>query len=357
MRWMHLVASAAVAAGIAWPAPQAPYPDGLYAEVRTVKGTIVLQLEFEKTPMTVANFVGLAEGTIDNSLRPPGVPFYDGSRFYRVVPGHVIQTGSREASEAVGIGYQFPNEIRLPELNHGRAGMLNMANSGPNTNTCHWCITLGDRSYLDGDYTVFGHVIRGMDVVFSIAQGDEIASVRIVRVGEAAQRFRPTTVSFRRMADEARARVRVEEAKKKADEEKMIATRWPSAETASNGVRSILTRKGQGPVPAAGEILRVRYSGASLGGWTFVSTADGGRPSFGAAPEPFDFVAGRAAVQVNRGFDAIVSRMTHGETRTIIVPAALAYGVPGFYEKEKPGQKRFHISPNTTLVYEVEVLR
>src|SRR5271155_2556912 len=130
------------------------YSEGLYAELRTTKGLIVMQLEFEKTPMTVANFVGLAEGTIENKALPLGKPFFDGTVFHRVVPGHVIQAGRPVATET-GPGYTFPNEID-PTLNHGRAGMVGMANSGPHTNSSQFYVTLGDRSYLDGNYTVFG---------------------------------------------------------------------------------------------------------------------------------------------------------------------------------------------------------
>ncbi len=136
------------------PACRGPkYPDGVYAEVTTNKGLIVLELEFEKTPMTAANFVGLAEGTIDNAAFAPGRPFFDGTKWHRVVAGHVIQCGIPVGGKAEDPGYEFPNEIVLPELNHGRAGMVNMANGGPHTNGSQWCITLGDRSYLDGDYT------------------------------------------------------------------------------------------------------------------------------------------------------------------------------------------------------------
>src|SRR5689334_14960047 len=101
-------------------------PDGLYAEIRTSKGMIVARLEFEMTPMTVANFVGLAEGTIENSAFDLGRPFYDGTVWHLVVPGHVIQTGQAQSAKSRGPGYQFPNEIHAL-LNHNRAGMLNMA--------------------------------------------------------------------------------------------------------------------------------------------------------------------------------------------------------------------------------------
>src|SRR5205807_2342301 len=112
-------------------------PDGLYAEIRTSKGMIVARLEAELTPLTVANFVGLAEGTIANAAFDAGRPFYDGSTFHRVVPGHVIQTGVPQSEKARGPGYQFPNEIHA-RLSHNHAGALNMANSGPNTNASQW---------------------------------------------------------------------------------------------------------------------------------------------------------------------------------------------------------------------------
>src|ERR1041385_7392811 len=120
-------------------------PDGLYAEIRTSKGKIVARLESDLTPLTVANFVGLAEGTIANAAFDPGRPFYDGSSYHRVVPGHVIQTGVPASERAKNPGYTVPNEIH-GRLTHNHAGALNMANSGPHTNAAQFCITLGDRS-------------------------------------------------------------------------------------------------------------------------------------------------------------------------------------------------------------------
>jgi cyclophilin family peptidyl-prolyl cis-trans isomerase len=330
------------------------YPNGLYAEVTTNKGLIVLELASQKTPMTVANFVGLAEGTIRNTALPEGVPFFNGTKFHRVAAGHVIQTGIPANGKTQGPGYQFPNEIRLPELNHGRAGMLNMANSGPHTNGSQWCITLGDRSYLDGDYTVFGRVIRGMDVVLAIAQGDEVQSVRIVRVGVAANMFQPTTETFQKMVEAARAKVNQAEAEKRAEEETTIRNKWPQAQVLDGGVRSVVVKRGVGAPAEPGTKMKVLYAGKYLKGPGFVSTADGGTPYFGKKPAPFEFEVGKA--MVNRGFDAAVAQMKKGEKRILIVPASQGYGTAGYYDREKPGQKRFHISPNTTLVYEVQVL-
>jgi peptidylprolyl isomerase len=334
------------------------YPDGLYAEVLTNKGLIVLQLEFEKTPMTVANFVGLAEGTIDNAAFPPGQPYFNGTRWHRVVAGHVIQCGipkSAKAGSDGGPGYEFPNEIVLPDLNHGRAGMVNMANGGPHTNGGQWCITLGDRSYLDGDYTVFGHVVEGTDVVFKIVQGDEVQSVRIIRIGKAAKAFRPTTESFKEMVEAARIRVADADARKKAEEDALVLKNWPNAVALENGLKYIVLREGKGQAGAEGRTVNVAYSGnCLLSGKTFVSTAEEGKPYWGETPAPFDFELGKT--KVNPGVDAIIALMKKGEKRLAIVPAALGYMTSGFYAKQRPNEKRFVISPDTLLVYEIELL-
>jgi peptidylprolyl isomerase len=334
------------------------YPEGLYAEVLTTKGLVILELEYEKTPMTVANFVGLAEGTIDNAAFPPGRPYFKGTKWHRVVAGHVIQCGipkSDKAGADGGPGYEFPNEIVLPDLNHGRAGMVNMANGGPHTNGSQWCITLGDRSYLDGDYTVFGHVVGGMDVVFKIVQGDDVQNVRIVRVGQAARAFRPTTESFKAKVEAARVRVAEADARKKAEEDAAIQQNWPNATALENGLKYVVLREGKGKPPVSGQKLRVAYSGrCMLSGKTFVSTAEEGKPYGGATPAPFDFELGKS--KVNPGVDAAVALMKKGEKRLVIVPAALGYGRSGFYAKQRPNEKRFVISPNTLLVYEIELV-
>jgi len=337
------------------PACRSPkYPEGLYAEVATNKGLIVLRLEFEKTPMTAANFVGLAEGTIANAAFSPGAPFFDGTKWHRVVPGHVIQCGIAKSGKAKDPGYEFPNEIVLPELNHGRAGMVNMANGGPHTNSSQWCITLGDRSYLDGDYTVFGQVIEGKDVVKSVVQGDEIRTLKIVRAGKKARAFKPTTESFKAMVDEARVRVVKDDAAKKAREAELVKTEWPSAVDAGNGVKYIVLKPGQGKTPVAGARVKVAYSGkAPLAGKSFVSTADEGQPYWGETPEPFEVVVGSPCV--NSGIDASIALMKKGEKRLVIVPSEQGYKTSGFYAKQRTGEKRFVISPDTLLVYEIEV--
>ncbi|RPJ71889.1 MAG: M24 family metallopeptidase [Acidobacteria bacterium] len=328
------------------------YPDGLYAELRTNKGLIALQLEFERAPMTVANFVGLAEGTLENKALPAGAPFFDGTVFHRVVPGHVIQAGAPVAG-ASGPGYNFPNEI-VPALSHGRAGMLGMANAGPHTNTCQFYVTLGDRSYLDGNYTLFGQVFSGMDVVNAIVQGDWVDHVRIVRVGEKAKAFKSDTATFRALVASAEAAVKAADEKKARDEATIIKKNWPGTKPSRKGALIERRKAGSGPPPAAGQTVVARYTGRFLDGRPFASSAEEGRPVPGQVAQPFEFVVGKT--RLNPGLDEALAEMRKGEHRRLILQGQAGYGRSGYTSPQKPGEKRFVISPNTTLVYELEVL-
>ncbi len=166
----------------------APKEDGLYAEMQTNKGSILLQLEFQKTPLTVANFVGLSEGKIPNKAKKAGELYYDGLTFHRVINNFMIQGGDPEGTGRGGPGYKFADEFDK-SLKHDKPGILSMANAGRGTNGSQFFITHKDTPWLNGKHTVFGHVVTGMDVVNSIAKGDTIKHIKIYRVGKAAKKF------------------------------------------------------------------------------------------------------------------------------------------------------------------------
>jgi len=174
----------------------------------TSKGKILLQLEFEKTPLTVANFVGLSEGTKYYSKTPgeppklQNKPFYDGLTFHRVIPNFMIQGGDPQGDGRGGPGYQFRNEIDRT-LTHDRKGILSMANAGPDTNGSQFFITHVATPWLDGKHTVFGHVVEGQNVVDSIVRGDTIKTIKIIRVGEKAKAFKGDEADFQKFSKKA----------------------------------------------------------------------------------------------------------------------------------------------------------
>ena len=176
--------------------------DGLYAVIHTPRGVITAELFPEKAPLTVANFVGLAEGTIPFEGRQAGAPFYDGLTFYRVVPGFVIQGGDPPGNDDGGPGYMIPDEFTAG-AKHVR-GALAMANSGPNTNGSAFYFAINEVHRLNYKHTVFGVVHTGMEVVTAIEQGDPMERVEIVRVGDGARQYRVTPESFAALREAAR---------------------------------------------------------------------------------------------------------------------------------------------------------
>jgi len=170
---------------------------GVYAEIKTSKGLILCQLEYQKTPVTVGNFVGLAEGTLKHKRKEN--LYYDGLTFHRVIADFMIQGGCPLGNGTGNPGYAFGDEFR-PDLKHDRPGILSMANAGPATNGSQFFITHVPTPHLDGRHTVFGHVVDGMDVVNSIKRGDTIESIRIKRVGEEASQFKVDQKSWSEQA-------------------------------------------------------------------------------------------------------------------------------------------------------------
>jgi cyclophilin family peptidyl-prolyl cis-trans isomerase len=337
------------------PRENAFVPDGIYADLNTNKGRITLSLDFENVPMTSANFIGLAEGSIKNEAVERGQPYYNGSIWHRVVPGHVIQAGiPKSVKETEGPGYQFPNEI-YSGLNHSKAGMLGMANSGPLTNGSQFYITLGDRSYLDGNYTLFGFVYDGMEVVNNIVQGDTIKSINITRIGEKANNFKVTDESFRKMVEEANKKIKADQEKKTKEEIDWIRKNYTGLKKTENGVHYKIINQGKGEKVESGNKIKIKYSGKVLiDKLSFVSTVDNGKPNFGEMPQEFLYTVG--TTKINPALDQVISEMKLGEKRIAIVPYNLGYGSNVYYGKSEQNKKRFMISPFSTLLYEIEII-
>ena len=308
--------------------------DGLFARINTNRGDIIVRLEFERTPLTVVNFVALAEGRMDAAA---GRPYYDGLIFHRVINDFMIQGGCPQGTGTGGPGYRFPDEI-VPELRHDRPGILSMANAGPGTNGSQFFITHVPTPWLDGRHTVFGHVVQGQDVVNAIIQGDRIESIRIIRNGAAANAFRADQEAFDRLLQDligAGAR-RIQE-QREADIAQINA-RHPNAQITPSGIRYVIQQQGTGERPAVGRTVRVNYIGSLLSGKVFDRSDVRGRP--------LEFRAGTG--EVIQGWDEAVMDMRVGEKRLVIIPPELAYG-----DREMGNGI---IPANSFLVFEMELI-
>ena len=309
--------------------------DGLYAQINTIRGRIVISLEYQKVPLTVANFVGLAEGTIAFENRPGGRPFFDGLVFHRVIEQFMIQGGDPFGDGTGGPGYSFPDEL-APELKHDGPGTLSMANSGPGTNGSQFFITHKATPWLDGFHAVFGRVVEGQEVVEAIRQGDRIDSVKILRIGSQSLAFRVDQERFDSLLREAPARQKehADRARKLALAE--IERRWPEARISDTGLRSVILERGSGSgSPGYGQRVTVHYTGQRLNGLVFDSSYQRGQPA--------TFEIGK----VIQGWNEALTGMKRGEKRILIVPPELAYGERGY-----PGV----IPPNEFLIFEVQLL-
>jgi len=293
--------------------------DGLFARITTNRGDIVVRLEYQRAPLTVCNFVALAEGNMNASS---GRRFYDGLTFHRVISrangdsqDFMIQGGCPLGNGMGGPGYRFPDEI-VAELKHDRPGVLSMANAGPGTNGSQFFITIVPTPHLDGKHTVFGYVVQGQNIVNTTRQGDRIERVTIIRNGQAANAFRADQGTFDRLQRQVQSaiesRIRTQ---RQADIDKINAE-FPGALQTASGIRYIIQRQGSGDKPASGRTVSVNYEGRLLSGIVFDRSELRGRP--------LEFQVGTG--RVIQGWDETVLDMRPGEKRLVIIPPELAYG-------------------------------
>ena len=305
--------------------------EGMYAKIKTNKGDIMLELEFEKTPLTVANFVGLAEGKIKNNKKEVGEPYYDGLKFHRVIADFMIQGGCPDGNGMGGPGYQFPDEIH-PDLKHSGPGILSMANAGPGTNGSQFFITHKETPWLDGKHTVFGNVTEGQDVVDAIAQDDKIIEIDIIRKGENAKKF-----DSKAIFDKELEKLEKQAAEKAKKAKEAIDALKKGAKVTSSGLAYKIIKKGTGAKAEAGKTVSVHYTGKLSNGTKFDSSYD--------RNQPIEFELGRG--RVIKGWDEGISLLNVGSKATFIIPPDLAYGARGAGGV---------IPPNATLIFDVELV-
>lgn len=305
--------------------------NGIYAKFNTEKGDILIQLTYDKTPGTVGNFVGLAEGNLENDIRPQGKPYYDGLKFHRVISDFMIQGGCPSGSGTGGPGYQFDDEFH-PDLKHDRPGVLSMANAGPGTNGSQFFITHVATPWLDNNHTVFGFVIEGQDVVDAIEPNDVINSLEIIRVGEEAQKWNAIE-AFRTFEGAREKRLEEEKQRSEAELDKISQ----GFEKTPSGLRYQITEKGNGKKAEKGNTVFVHYRGKLANGQEFDSSFK--------RNQPLEFVVGIG--QVIEGWDEGLQLLQVGDKARLVIPSYLGYGSRGAGGV---------IPPNATLIFDVELI-
>jgi peptidylprolyl isomerase len=308
--------------------------NGLFARIATNQGDILVRLEYQKAPLTVCNFVALAEGKMNASREKP---FYDGLSFHRVIADFMIQGGDPLGNGTGGPGYRFPDEID-PSLKHDGPGVLSMANAGPGTNGSQFFITHVTTPWLDGKHTVFGRVVQGQDVVDAIKQGDTIKKITIIRNGPEAGAFKADQEAFDALLREKNAAIRTEARAQREKTLGEIAAKYPDLAQTSSGIQYRILKAGKGEKTPAGASVAVSYKGMFLSGEVFDSSDFHGGP--------MDLKAG--ARQVIPGWDETLVDMRQGEKRLVVIPPELAYGDQGVGNV---------IPPNTFLVFEMELVQ
>ncbi|CAA0204981.1 peptidylprolyl isomerase [Tenacibaculum maritimum] len=304
--------------------------NGIYAKFTTPKGEILVNLEYEKTPGTVGNFVALAEGNLENSAKPQGTPYYNGLKFHRVIPDFMIQGGCPQGTGTGNPGYKFDDEIHT-ELKHNAPGKLSMANAGPGTNGSQFFITHVPTPWLDGKHTVFGNVIEGQEIVDAIAQGDDM-QVEIIRVGEEATSF--NAVEAFRSFEGAREK---REAAEKAKQKELLDSVAAGYDETPSGLRYKILQNGSGKQATKGANVAVHYKGQLLDGTVFDSSYK--------RKQPIEFAIGVG--QVIAGWDEGIQLLKVGDKARLVIPSHLAYGAAGAGGV---------IPPNATLIFDVELM-
>jgi peptidyl-prolyl cis-trans isomerase A (cyclophilin A) len=305
--------------------------NGIYAKFNTAKGSILVKLTHDLTPGTVGNFVALAEGNLENKVKPQGTPYYDGLTFHRVIPDFMIQGGCPQGTGTGDGGYKFDDEFH-PSLKHDRPGVLSMANAGPGTNGTQFFITHVPTSWLDGKHTVFGHVVEGQEVVDAVEGNDVLKTLEIVRVGEEVQKWNAVE-AFRTFEG---SRAKREAAEREAAEAKMeqLAAGFDKTES---GLRYKMIQKGSGKKAENGKTVSVHYTGQLEDGKVFDSSYP--------RKKPIEFPLGRG--NVIEGWDEGIALLQVGDKARFVIPSHLGYGSRGAGGV---------IPPNATLIFDVELM-
>lgn len=337
--------------------------DGMYADMQTDSGDILLKLEYEIAPITVANFVSLAEGTnpyVDKQFKDK--PFYDGLKFHRIVDDFMIQGGDYRGNGSGDPGYKFEDEFTMDEngdlmLSHDGPGILSMANSGPDSNGSQFFITHKETKFLDGRHTVFGYVVQGQEVVDSMKQDDVIQKIEIIRVGKKAKAFDASTEFSSYFAKIEEKQKLAEEAREKKKEElvQFVKDNESKATVLSSGLKIIQLKEGSGVKPTIGSKVGVFYAGYFMTGDLFDSNIKEIAEIYGKydrrreqargyAPVPMDYSPDAALIP---GFREGLQEMNYGDKVLLIIPSHLAYGEQG---------SRGVIPPNADLLFQLEIV-
>ena len=341
--------------------------DGLFADIETTKGHIVVKLNYKEVPTTVANFVTLAEGK-NNFVKVEykGKPFYNGTIFHRVIDGFMIQGGDPTGTGMGDPGYRFEDEF-VPSLKHSKKGILSMANSGPNTNGSQFFITQVPTPHLDGRHTVFGETVKGEEVIDAIAKAPrngqdrpnediKIKNITIVANGKDAEKFDAVKVFdsyFKSVAErEKEKEERVKRASAKFLEE--IKVQEPQAKVLPSGVKIFTINNGEGKQPKQTEFAMVNYAGYLRNGALFDSNIKEVEESYGKyqamreqqngyQPIPFPYTP---SAQLIPGFKEALLTIKVGDKIRVFIPATLGYGESGAGDV---------IPPNSDLIFDIEI--